>query len=136
MKLEGTCCNIVNCCCDSYENCFNMINTYLKLNIDDFIWINNSSIFKNKNFNLFTGQTANHDIKGQILCRLTHFENRGNKLYVNNAYKLTLTFIDGGPQDKIGFYNYAVLSSVLSDANSKIPVTSIESFSIKFFKLR
>lgn len=117
MKLEGTCCNIVNCCCDSYENCFNMINTYLKLNIDDFLWINNSSIFQNKNFNLFTGQTKGHDIKGQILCRLTQFENRGNKLYINNGYKLTFTFIDGNPQDKIGFYNYAILNSLLSGTN-------------------
>ena len=117
MKLEGTCCNITNCCCDSYENCFNMINTYLKLNIDDFLWINNSSIFQNKNFNMFTGQTTGHDIKGKILCRLVSFSTQNNKLYINNGYKLTFTFIDGNPEDKIGFYNYSVLNSLLSGTN-------------------
>lgn len=125
MKLEGTCSNITNCCCDSYENCFNFINTYLKLNIDNFLWINNSTLFQNKNFNMFIGQTTGHSIKGKIICRLSFFNSVNNKLYLNNAYELRFTLIDGLPQDKIGRYNYTTLNTLISGTDGTFHESSI-----------
>lgn len=119
-EIQATDNVISNSCSDSYNKCIYFTSGSLSLNIENFNFINNNTLFNSKSFTFIDGTTTGNVVNGNAILKLTGFTSASNTFSINYGSKVNFTFIDDYPVEKIGGYNYTAIQSLVTGANATV----------------
>ena len=119
-EIQATDNVISNSCSDSYNKCIYFTSGSLSLNIENFNFINNNTLFNSKSFTFIDGTTTGNVVNGNAILKLTGFTSASNTFSINYGSKVNFSFIDGYPTEKIGGYNYAAIQPLVTGANTTV----------------
>ena len=119
-EIQATDNVISNSCCDSYNKCIYFTTGSLTLNIENFNFINNNTLFNSKSFIFIDGTTTGNVVNGNAILKLTGFTSASNTFTINYGSKVNFILIDDYPVEKIGGYNYTAIQPLITGANTTV----------------